>query len=227
MISQRPIVAVVEGWLAFVAAIGAVWLWRSGMIFSPDDATWLIPLTWIVAAVAATWPLFPGSRDLFTRAQWLGSPRATTAALLWGIAVVLPLFGALYLFYHGWWRGAPIDIGLPADWGRMVYYQFVFVSFPEELFFRGYLQQRLDDAFGRPYRLLGASWGPGLLMANLLFAAGHVLVTNDVSRADVFFPGLLFGWLQARTGALVAPILFHGACNVALFTLQAWVASVL
>jgi hypothetical protein len=62
-------------------------------------------------------------------------------------------------------------------------------------------------------------------MANLLFTAGHLLVTGDVSRLAVFFPGLLFGWLLARTGALIAPMLFHGLCNVALFTLQAWVAA--
>ena len=222
MLSRRPIV---EGWLVFIAAIGAVWLWRSGMVFSPDAAAWLIPLTWIVAAVAATWPLFQHSRDLFTIPQWFGLPWLTLRQLVWVSVIILVPFGALYLFYHGWWRGVPIEIGLPADWGRLVYYQFVFVGFPEELFFRGYLQQRFDDAFGRPYRLLGASWGPGLLMANLLFAAGHVLATNDVSRADVFFPGLLFGWLQSRTGALIAPILFHGLCNIVLFTLQAWVAA--
>jgi len=212
-----------QGVMVFAAAIGAVWLWRSGVLLSQSDAAWLIPLTWIVAAVLATWPLFAEARDLFTRTQWFGVPRDTARSLLTVSLIVLPIFGAAYLLYQGWWRGAVIAPSLPERWGAMVAYQLLYVGFPEELFFRGYLQQRFDDAFGRPRRLWGASWGPGLLLANVCFAGGHLLVTGDVSRLNVFFPGLLFGWLQARTGAVIAPILFHGLCNIALFTLQAWV----
>jgi membrane protease YdiL (CAAX protease family) len=212
--------------VVFSAAIAAVWLWRTGMILPAQNAAWLVPLTWIVAAVLATWPLFAESRDLFSRAQWLGAPRDTVRQLLIVSLIVLPAFSAVYLLYFGWWRGAVITPVLPVRWGAMVTYQLLYVGFSEELFFRGYLQQRFDDAYGRPYRLWGASWGPGLLLADLLFAAGHLLVTGDVQRLSVFFPGLLFGWLQARTGGLMAPILFHGVCNIALFTLQAWVAGV-
>jgi membrane protease YdiL (CAAX protease family) len=212
-----------EGVAVFSTAIAVVYLFRAGIIVSAEDASWLIPLTWIVAAVLATWPLFTTSRDLFSREQWFGVPRDTVRSLLIMSLIVLPVFGVLYLLYWGWWRGSAIDPSLPMRWGAMMAYQFLYVGFPEELFFRSYLQQRFDDAFGRPYRLWGASWGPGLLLANLLFAGGHLLVTGDVARLAVFFPGLLFGWLLARTGALIAPMLFHGVCNIVLFTLQAWV----
>jgi len=214
---------VVEGVAVFSAAIAAVWFWRTGRLLPSNDASWLVPLTWIVAAVLATWPLFTPSRDLFTRAQWFGAPRETVRQLWLMSLAVLPAFGAAYLIYFGWWRGRMIVPAMPAGWGGLVVYQLLFVGFPEELFFRGYLQQRFDDAFGRPYRLFGASWGPGLVLANLLFAAGHLLVTGDAARLNVFLPGLLFGWLQARTGALLAPVLFHGVCNILLFTLQSWV----
>ncbi len=212
-----------EGVAIFSATISAVWFWRTGTLVSSQDASWLIPLTWIVAAVLATWPLVAGTRDLFTQRQWLGAPRDTARSLLIVSLIVLPVFGVFYLLYWGWWRGAMIDPSLSPRWGAMVAYQFLYVGFPEELFFRGYLQQRFDDAFGRPWRLFGASWGPGLLLADLLFAGGHLLVTGDVARLAVFFPGLLFGWLLAGTGALIAPMLFHGLCNIFLFTLQAWV----
>lgn len=211
----------------FSVAIVAVWIWRAGMIFSEQAASWLIPLTWIVVTILATWapwPSSPTTRDLFTRAQWFGAPRDAAVQLLLMSLIVLPLFGAAYLFYAGWWRGAAITPSLPVRWWAMVAYQFLYVGFPEELFFRGYLQQRFDDAFGRPWRFTGASWGPGLLLADLLFAGGHLLVTGDIARLAVFFPGLLFGWLQARTCALITPILFHGLCNITLFTLQAWVS---
>jgi membrane protease YdiL (CAAX protease family) len=212
-----------EGCAFYLLGLLAVWVWREGRLFSPDDAWWLIPLTWIVLATVATWPFFHESRDLFTAEQWIGSINVTVTQLFLTSVAVLPLFIAIDLLYHGWWHGRSIVLSWPAGWGRMVFYQVAYVGFPEELFFRGYLQRRFDDACGRPYRLFGASWGAGLLMANLLFAAGHVVVTGEVERLSVFFPGLLFGWLQARTGALIAPILFHGLCNIVLFTLQAWV----
>ena len=30
----------------------------------------------------------------------------------------------------------------------------------------------------------------------------------------VFFPSLVFGWLRERTGTIVAPTLYHAACNI-------------
>lgn len=214
-----------EGVAVYLAAIAAVWCWRAGMILSERDASWLIPLTWIIASVLATWPIISSrsSRDLFSRTQWFGTPRDTAGQLLIMSLIVLPVFSVVYLFYFGWRQGDAIVPLLPEQWGAMVAYQLLYVGFPEELFFRGYLQQRFDDAFGRPWRFAGASCGPGLLLADLLFAGGHLLVTGDAARLNVFLPGLVFGWLQARTGALIAPIIFHALCNITLFTLQAWI----
>jgi membrane protease YdiL (CAAX protease family) len=210
-----------EGVVVFSAAIAVVRLWRSGALLTPADAMWLIPLTWITAAVLATWPLPAASRDLFTADQWAGSSLSVTMSQLLLVSVVaLPLFIAADAVHEGWWRGRSITFSWPESWWRMVFYQIVYVGFPEELFFRGYLQQRFDDAFGRPWRLWGASWGAGLPLAALLFAVGHLAVTGETGRLSVFFPGLLFGWLQARTSALLAPMLFHAACNITFLTLQ-------
>jgi membrane protease YdiL (CAAX protease family) len=30
----------------------------------------------------------------------------------------------------------------------------------------------------------------------------------------VFFPGLAFGWMRARTGSLAAGTAFHASCNL-------------
>jgi membrane protease YdiL (CAAX protease family) len=222
MEARRPLI---EGCLWYGAALAAVWLWREGLVMSGEDAVWLIPLTWIAASVLATWPTARATIDLFTVRQWFGAPWETAKVLLVTSGVVLPLFSLVYLGYWGWGAGRSVTPTLPPSWGQLWWYQLVYVGFPEELFFRGYLQQRFDELFGRPSRFLGAPWGAGLVMANLLFTAGHVLVTGDVARLDVFFPGLLFGWLLARTGSLLAPMLFHGMCNVLLFTLQALVTA--
>jgi hypothetical protein len=38
-------------------------------------------------------------------------------------------------------------------------FQFFFAGFGEEILFRGYMQSRLNEDFGRPWRLRGVSFG--------------------------------------------------------------------
>jgi membrane protease YdiL (CAAX protease family) len=99
----------------------------------------------------------------------------------------------------------------------------VVVAGPEELFFRGYLMGRLDDLFGAKgrFRLVGADVGPSLFVQAALFALGHFAVDLAPHRLLVFFPALAFGWLRARRGTIVAPILFHAASNVFMDVLRA------
>jgi hypothetical protein len=88
------------------------------------------------------------------------------------------------------------------------------VALPEEWFFRGYLQTRLDQRLGTRWRVLGVDIGPGLLWSALLFALLHPILIPGVHRLLVFFPALLFGWLRARTGNIGASVVVHAACNL-------------
>ena len=88
------------------------------------------------------------------------------------------------------------------------------VALPEEWFFRGYLQARMDQHMGTPWRFLGTSFGPGLVIAAIAFAALHPILLPGVHRLLVFFPALLFGWLRARTGNIGAAVVVHAACNL-------------
>ena len=90
------------------------------------------------------------------------------------------------------------------------------VALPEEWFFRGYLQARLDAALGTPRRLLGADVGWGLVLAAAAFALLHPILLPGAYRLLVFFPALLFGWLRARTGVIGASVLVHAFSNVLL-----------
>jgi membrane protease YdiL (CAAX protease family) len=90
------------------------------------------------------------------------------------------------------------------------------VALPEEHFFRGYLQGRLDARWGTPWRLLGAQVGWGLPASALAFALLHPILIPGVDRLLVFFPALLFGWLRARQGHLGAAVLVHAGCNLLL-----------
>ena len=94
----------------------------------------------------------------------------------------------------------------------------------EELLFRGYVQSRLNAAFGRPVTFLGARCGPGLVLTSLLFGAWHVLNPFDPFSGQfglawtwglwTAFLGLLLGWARERTGGLEAPWLWHALINL-------------
>ncbi len=90
----------------------------------------------------------------------------------------------------------------------------IFVGFLEEFFFRGYLQSRLNDAFGRPYEVLGVAFGPGLVLAAVVFGLAHPLTSPDGMpwpwAVWTAVGGLVFGFLREKSGAVVAPAIAHG-----------------
>jgi membrane protease YdiL (CAAX protease family) len=121
------------------------------------------------------------------------------------------LFGAICPFWRGFGGGA---LRLPPDFLTSALNQVVVVAIPEELFFRGYLMGRLDERWPPTMRLLGAPVGRALVVSSLLFALGHVMVIPNFQRLAVFFPALVFGWMRARTGSIVAGAVFHALCNL-------------
>ena len=107
-----------------------------------------------------------------------------------------------------------------ADFARLVGYQVFFVAIPEEFFYRGYMQTRLDEAWGRPWKVAGTYVGPGLLITCVLFAFGHSLVILQWWHVFIVFPSLAFGWLRARTGGVLAGAYFHAYCNLGVGVLD-------
>lgn len=85
----------------------------------------------------------------------------------------------------------------------------VAIAFPEEFFFRGYLQ-----------RALGGGWS-AIVAASVLFAVAHLLVICVFTggsacgqNALTFFPSLLMGYLYMRTGTIWSSVFFHFAANI-------------
>lgn len=101
-----------------------------------------------------------------------------------------------------------------------VVWQFVFSGFGEEFVWRGYLQSRLNQAFGRPYQLWGVQFGPGLIAASLLFGLTHAFNTYDPAAGKfelawgwalfTTFSGLFFGFIREKTNSLLASSIAHG-----------------
>jgi membrane protease YdiL (CAAX protease family) len=122
--------------------------------------------------------------------------------------------GSCFRATHPLWR-------LPPDFLLQVAAQLVVVALPEELFFRGYVQGRLEDALPPRRTVLGARVGWAWLIASAAFALGHYLVTFEPQMLTRLFPGLVFGWMFARTRSILAGTIFHAACNLIMAVLSA------
>ncbi len=125
----------------------------------------------------------------------------------------LPGFLLLTWLYRTGWQHLPFHLALPVDWPSRLAFHLLCVALPEEVFYRGYVQSRLNGIFPRRIRVLGASLGAGWALTALLFALGHYLITPRPEALATFFPGLLFGWLRERTGGIAASTGFHALCN--------------
>lgn len=116
-----------------------------------------------------------------------------------------------------------------------VAWQFLCSGFGEEFVWRGYVQSRLNEAFGRPYHLWGIQFGAGLGLTSVLFGFFHAFNTYDPALGlaslswgwalFTAFSGLFFGIIREKTGSLLGCGLAHGlpdAVGEALGRLMGW-----
>jgi len=109
----------------------------------------------------------------------------------------------------------PITLALDAWWLlNALLTQLLLVALPEEYFYRGYIQPTLLRMRGPPDMITVRHQCIAIVITSTLFALGHIAVVWHWSRLLVFFPSLLFGALRIRSGGLIAPIIFHAACNL-------------
>jgi membrane protease YdiL (CAAX protease family) len=97
-------------------------------------------------------------------------------------------------------------------------------GFGEEIFYRGYIQSRINETFGRPYHVLQIQFGIGLLTSSLLFGCLHTLNSVDYFHHRFTFAwgfglanvatGLLYGILRETTGSVLAGAVTHAILDV-------------
>ncbi len=111
--------------------------------------------------------------------------------------------GASLIFltpYHLLFGGPVTGLTLSA-----ILFQIAGVAFPEEFFFRGFLQ----DSIGKNYT--------AVLLTSLLFAAAHLpkaVFGGDWIALLSFFPSLVMGWLYMRANNILPGVIFHFIANL-------------
>lgn len=137
-------------------------------------------------------------------------------AVGWALAFAVVAFVPFFFGWRAYWKvSGTFSLTVSAgDIASELFGQLVLIALPEEAFYRGYLQTRLDDVWAPRMRLAGATIGPGLVVGSVIFALGHLATIHVPARLAVFFPSLVFGWLRARTGGVGSSVVFHALCNV-------------
>lgn len=133
--------------------------------------------------------------------------------------VVLPIFTIAYFLYKGIFLHKEMNIHFNKPFFSVAIWNFVGIAFPEEVFFRGYLQTRLKEFTSAEIRLFKTRLSVAAVLASALFAIAHLLTSFDASRLAVFLPSCLFGWVRDRTESILGPAVLHWLCNTLLFLL--------
>jgi len=165
------------------------------------------------AGLALGGAVLPGALNVRTLA------REAAVAGAWALGLLVLVAVPFYFGWRAWFSPVMPHMSFslpvrPGEAANEVFNQLLVIALPEEAFYRGYLQSRLDESWMPRWRVLGANLGPGWLVAAAVFAVGHVATVHSPARLAVFFPALLFGWLRARTGGIGASVVFHMLCNV-------------
>ena len=207
-----------------------------------------LAVPWIghnLGGIAALLFLYAASRQIrrtgFDLPDYGISARPLVPALTWGIGsilVILGLFVAIYLAYYSYvcahggllgalgrnchrFAGISAPIHLPKRFWLLAASELVVVAIPEEIFFRGYIQTRLDQILTARIHLGRLELGWSVVIQAALFGLGHFLVDFNPLRLAVAIPALAFGILRQASGGVGACALLHASSNLVVGVLDA------
>lgn len=110
-------------------------------------------------------------------------------------------------------REARYVFQIPDDIVGLVLTNFLLVAVSEELFYRGFLETRLDRLWPKRFPL-GLPLTRTVFLASALFAIGHFAGEWNPARLAPFFPAFVFSFLTRKGRSIFGAVLFHGASNI-------------
>ena len=119
------------------------------------------------------------------------------------------------------WREAiyQLNWNTPAFWLFMAVGSYGLVPILEELFYRGYIQRRLEEDLGAPVAILASAF---------LFAFSHsqYLILNPFNIGmllSTIFGAIVWGYIFYRTRSLLVTIIAHSIVNIPIRGIGLWV----
>lgn len=154
--------------------------------------------------------LSPNKKNLPVNYSKVWSDSLFTAMV--SLITVVPYI-ILFCLYAHYLDNASFSFNYPKFFPSEILIQIFVVALPEELFYRGFLQNSLKQKFNHEKTFFGFL-SKSIILTNIFFALSHVMGGFSIFRILTFFPGLIFSFLAIRTKSIFAPILFHALCNI-------------
>ncbi len=156
-------------------------------------------------------------------------PRALASDVGRALLVAVITFAPFAVAHHFWQvamagEGAHVTFRptLPPDLWPLLLKNVFLVALPEELFYRGFLETRLERLWPTRRFVLGVPLGRAVIVASAMFALGHWLGEwGNPARLAPFFPAFLFSMLARRGSSITGAVLYHGLSNAFSATLLA------
>jgi membrane protease YdiL (CAAX protease family) len=118
---------------------------------------------------------------------------------------------------HHFWQtelGAPgYRFVIPPDIAITLLKNTFLIALPEEMFYRGFLEHRLERLWPTKHHIWILPLGRTVILASALFAVGHFLGEYNPARLGPFFPAFVFSALTRRSGSICGAIAYHGMSN--------------
>lgn len=105
------------------------------------------------------------------------------------------------------------------DWGYALFASVVVASLTEEIFYRGYLQEKFCSILKYDYL--------AIVVVSVLFMLSHlpklsIGMYSLPSLIFIFMIGGVLGWMYKESKSIICPIIFHALFNFIAITLYAW-----
>lgn len=102
---------------------------------------------------------------------------------------------------------------VPGDLAQTLLQNTLLVALPEEMFYRGFVEHRLDRLWPTRRMVWLVPLSRTVVVTSALFALGHFLGEYNPARLGPFFPAFLFSGLTRRGGSISGAVLYHGLSN--------------
>lgn len=147
-------------------------------------------------------------------------------AMSLGLAVVAALITfPPFAVGHALWqefvvgRSADFVWRIPPDLVEIMLRNTFLVALPEELFYRGFVETRLERRFPTRVVVFLIPISRTVILASALFALGHFVGEWNPARLGPFFPAFMFSALTRKSGSITGAVVYHGLSNAFSATL--------
>jgi membrane protease YdiL (CAAX protease family) len=137
-------------------------------------------------------------------------------------ALTFPLFVVGHHVWQGLFGRGFVAFDIPSDLHIVLVKNTFLIALPEELFYRGFVEHRLEKLWPTRRFVLGIPLGRTVVVASALFALGHFLGEWNPARLGPFFPAFLFSLLTRRSRSISGAVCYHGMSNAFSYLASSW-----